>query len=446
MEGARNGESALYLGTSESEEEIQRIAVSHGWSLDGVRIHHQPAPELGEEQTVLAPAEVELPQIMKTMLSLVEESQPTRVVLDSMAEIRAMAQNEWWYRRQLAALKEHFADKHCTVLVVEIPAVHETLNSIVSGVVEVRQDAPLYGPDRRKLRVAKIRGHDFATGYHDYKVRRGGIDVFPRLVAAEHRRRVKRETMSTGMPDLDTMLDGGLIRGTAALLLGPSGTTKSLMATQLAVAAAERGEPSAMYIFDERVQTLLQRAEGVGMPLEKHVEAGTIRVQQVDPAELTPGEFSHMLKTVVEEDGIRLVIIDSLNGYAYAMPEERLLSVHLHELTSYLNQQGVTSVFVMTQHGTISGEVAPPFDVSYISDTVLLFRPFEHAGEIRKAVAVYKHRASAHESSIHEINISSEGIRLGPPLSQFQSVLSGAPVFTGDRLNGHAGNAGPDEG
>ncbi|MFO7975436.1 MAG: ATPase domain-containing protein, partial [Candidatus Hydrogenedentota bacterium] len=392
------------------------------------------------------PAEVELPRTIESMLAVVEEVSPTRVVLDSMAELRAMAQNELWYRRQLMTLKNHFADRDCSVLIIEIPADHETLNSVASGVLEMQQVAPLYGPDRRKLRVSKVRGRDFTTGHHDYKIRTGGIDVFPRLVAAEHRRRFKREVVATGLEELDTMLDGGLVRGTSTLLIGTSGTGKSLVATQLAVAAAERGERSAMYVFDERVQTLLQRAEGVGLPLEQHIDEGTIEVRQVDPAELTPGEFSDLLKTSVEKEGIRLVIIDSLNGYAYAMPEERSLCVHLHELSSYLNQQAVTSVYVMTQHGMLSEGSVSPFHVSYISDTVVLFRHFEFGGEIHKALAVYKSRASAHESFIRELKISSEGLVLGPPLTEFRGVLAGTPIFLGETLHGDPGDTGAGRG
>jgi len=441
MEGAKHGERVLYLGTSESEEDLRRIAASHRWSLDGVTIYHQPVPEIGDEQTILTPAEVELPRTIESMLAVVEEVSPTRVVLDSLAEIRTMAQSELSYRRQLMALKNYFADRRCSVLVIEIPVIHEMLNSVVNGVLELQQMAPLYGPDRRKIRVAKIRGHDFNTGYHDYKIRTGGIDVFPRLTAAEHRRRFKRELVATGMDELDMMLNGGLIRGTSTLLMGASGTAKSLMATQLVVAAAERGERSVMYVFDERIQTLLQRAEGVGLPLEHHIEQGLIYLRQVDPAELTPGEFSDILKTWVENEDVRLVVIDSLNGYSYAMPDERFLSVHLHELSSYLNQQGVTLVYVMTQHGLLSPERDAPFDVSYVSDTLLLFRYFELGGEIHKALAVYKSRASAHEPSIRELKITSKGLQLGPPLREFRGVLTGAPMYLGERLHGNARDA-----
>jgi circadian clock protein KaiC len=436
IEGARNGEKVLYLGTSETEQEIRRIARSHGWSLEGVALHHHRLSQLGNDQTMLHPAEVELPQTIESFLSVVDEIAPSRVVIDSLVEIRVRARVELWYRRQLAILKEHFADTSCTLPLVEMP--HETpstLDSVVSGVIELEMIAPLYGPIRRRLRVNKIRGHEFATGYHDYRIRKGGVEIFPRLTAAEHRQRIGHEQIGTGVAEVDAMFMGGVVRGTTTLLLGPSGTGKSLMATQFVIAAAERGERSTFYAFDERVQTLFQRAEGVGLPLRHHVEQGTIQVRQVDPAELTSGEFSHEVKRLVEGEQIRMVVVDSLNGYAYAMPEERLLSVHLHELSSYLNQQAVTAIFTMTQHGLIAGNTEQPFDVSYISDAVMLFHHFEFAGQIHKAVSVHKNRSGPHETSIRELRIGSDGVQVGEPLRQFQGILSGRPTFIGEQLH-----------
>lgn len=435
MEGARGGETVLYLGTSETDQEIRNIAESHGWSLEGVTLHHHPAPAPDADQTMLHPAEIELPQTMESILAVVEAVAPTRVVIDSLAEIRTLARDEFRYRRQLMALKRYFEEDCATVLLVEIPGAHAMLNTIVNAVVELEQSAPSYGPDRRRLRVAKVRGQQFSTGYHDYKVRTGGLDVFPRLTAADHRRRFSEDRVSSGLTAIDDMLHGGLVRGTSTLLMGPSGTAKSLFATQLAVAAAARGERTAMFIFDERVQTLFQRAAGVGLPLEQHIENGMIDVRQVDPAELTPGEFSHMTRQLAEEQGIRVLVIDSLNGYAYAMPDEQLLSVHLHELLSYLSQQGVTPVFTMTQHGLFFERMEQPFDVSYIADTVVLFRHFEFAGRIHKALSVYKSRSSSHETSIRELTIGPEGLQVGAPLRQFQGILTGTPVYTGENLN-----------
>jgi circadian clock protein KaiC len=442
IEGARSGESVLYVGTSETERDIRRIALSHGWTLEGVVLHHHVAPQVGLDQTMLHPAEVELPQTIESMLALVKQNSPTRLVIDSLTEIRVLARDELWYRRQLMTLKEYFADNRCTVLLTNIDVDERAaLDSIVNAVVELEQITPLYGPDRRRLRVAKVRGQDYSTGYHDYRIRTGGLEVFPRLAAAEHRQRFATEQFSTGVPQLDTMLCGGLTRGTSTLLLGPSGTGKSVMATQLLVAAAERGEQCAFFVFDERVQTLFQRAEGIGLALQRHVDEGRIDVRQIDPAELTSGEFSHTAKDLVENHGLRMLIIDSLNGYAYAMPEEDLLSVHLHELISYLSQQAVTSIFTMTQHGLVSELVQQPFDVSYVADAVILFRPFEFAGQVHKAISVYKNRSGPHESSIRELKIGPGGVEVSDVLRQFQGILSGAPQFIGDKLDGQRRDA-----
>ncbi len=436
LEGAKNGETVLYLGTSETEPEIRKVAASHGWSLDAVRIHHHQTPQLGEEQTMLHPAELELPKTMEAILLIVDSINPSRVVLDSLAELRMLARSELWYRRQLMLLKNHFAHKDCTVMLIEIPHGDQMpLNSVVSGVIELERRTPAYGPDRRRLRVAKIRGQPFTTGYHDYKIRTGGLDVFPRLVAAEYRQNRLAERMSTGLPEMDAMFHGGPSRGDSLLLLGPSGTGKSLVATQIVAAAAERGERCAVYAFDERIQTMLDRAEGVGIPLGRHIEDGTIRIRQVDPAELTSGEFSHIVRKEVEANGVRVLVIDSLNGYDYAMPEQSTLTVHLHELSSFLNQSGVTPVFTMTQHGLVSERIEQPFDVSYVADTILVFRHFEHGGEVRKAISVYKHRSGSHETSIRELKITSEGLRVGDPLRQFHGILTGTPKFMGERLD-----------
>jgi circadian clock protein KaiC len=441
MEGARRGEAALYLGTSETEQEIRRIARSHGWSLNGVSLHHHEHPPVDVEQTMLHPAEVELPQTMESLLSVVSSISPARLVIDSLAEFRLLARDELWYRRQLLTLRQRFADDRCTVLVVDVPnGGRAVVDSIVNGVIELEQNAPLYGPDERRLRVVKIRGQQFATGHHDYRIRKGGLEVFPRLTAAEHRHRFPYEQLSTGIPQMDAMFQGGLVRGTSTFLLGPSGTGKSLIATQLAIAAAERGERSALFIFDERVQTLFQRAAGVGLALQHHVDQGTIQIQQIDPAELSSGEFSHIVKALVERDGMRMLVVDSLNGYAYAMPEEKSLSLHLHELISYLNQTAVTPVFTMTQHGMVADQLGQPFDISYVADAVVLFRHFEFGGRIHKAVSVYKCRSGPHETAIHELQITANGVQVSEPLRQFQGILTGVPKFIGETLHGDEGD------
>lgn len=447
LEGARQGETVLYLGTSETAQEIQRMARSHHWSLDGVTLHHHEIRQAEDEQTMLHPAEVELPQTIDSMLRVVRELEPTRVVIDSLAEIRVLARDELWYRRQLMQLKQHFAGELCTVLLVEIPTpTSSTLDTIVSGVVELEQTAPSFGRDRRRLRVAKLRGEDYFTGYHDYRIRTGGLEAFPRLRAADYRRHTASERLSTGLPELDTMLGGGLVGATSHLLLGPSGAGKSALATQLAMTAAARGEHVLFYVFDERVHTLYQRAAGIGLALQEQVDAGRIEVHQVDPAELSSGELSHAISDAVQHQGVRILVMDSLNGYASAMAEEGLLGVYLHELASYLGQQGVTSVLTMTQHGLLTERPHQPFDVSYIADTVVLLRLFEYAGQVHKAVSVYKSRASNHETAIRELAIGPEGLTIGAPLRHFQGVLGGAPTFIGDSLAGSSADSTADDG
>jgi circadian clock protein KaiC len=444
LEGGRVGERSMYIATAETEAEIRQIARSHRWSLENVLVH--PLPDLATSdpyvaQTMLHSAEVELPATMESLLAAADEVSPTRLVIDSLAEIRLLAREESWYRRQLMLLKQHFAERRCTVLVIEIPVPDQpVVEAIVSGVIDLDQLALSYGPDRRRLRIRKLRGRDFSTGYHDFRIRTGGMEVYPRLIAAEHYQRFEQSVISSGLFQLDELLGGGLDRGSSTLFIGMTGTGKSLLGTQFAVAAAERGERSAIFVFDERLQTLFQRAAGVGIPLVDHVESGAIHVRQIDPAELTPGEFSHLVRAAVHEDDVRLVVIDSLNGYAYAMPEERFLTVHLHELSSYLNQQGVTSIFVAARHGVAYIDERTPVDVSYIADIVLIFRHFEFGGEMHKAVAVHKRRSGSHERSIRELHIGSDGLTLGPPLRQFRGILTGTPDYYGELLHGDSRN------
>ncbi|MBW3539919.1 MAG: AAA family ATPase [Planctomycetes bacterium] len=441
IHGAQAGEKVLRVGTSESEQEIREVAASHGWSLEGVTIYHHAPPEHGVDgvQTMFHPAEVELPRTIEAILSIVERVNPSRLVIDSLSEIRMLARDERWYRQQLITLKKRLVDRSCTVLLIDDRVAEQMLlRSLVSGVVELEQQSPEYGPDVRRLRIAKLRGQSFPTGYHDLRIRRGGLEVFPRLVAAEHRTRFEPELVKSGLPELDTLLGGGLDRGTCTLLLGPSGTGKSTIAVQHAVAAAERGERSAIYVFDERIQTLFQRSQALGLDLERHVAEGTVLVQQIDPAELTPGEFAHVVRAAVAEHKIRLVVLDSLSGYVYSMPQERFLMVHLHELLSFLNQQAVTSLLVAAEHGLV-GARRSTFDVSYIVDTVILIRNFEHAGEVRLALSVYKRRGGPHERTIREVRLGPEGVTVGEPLHDFSGVLSGQPRFVGKALPGHPG-------
>jgi circadian clock protein KaiC len=436
--GARQGERVLYLSTCESEGEVREVARSHGWSLDRVGLHYLDVREiLGEdpEQSIFHPAEVELPKTIGALLAAIDRANPERLVIDSLSEIRLLAGDPRWFRRQVLALKEDLAGRRCTTLFCDDRLdPQQPVQSIVHGVIELEHAPPSYGPDRRRLRLAKLRAQSYASGYHDFKIRTGGIVVYPRLVAAEHRRGFEAGTLSSGMPELDALFGGGADRGTATLLLGPAGTGKSNVATQYAVAAAERGERVAMYIFDERTQTLLRRAEGLGLDLEGHLEAGRVEIRQIDPAELTPGEFSHVVRQAVDERGARLVILDSLSGYVQSMPDERSITLLLHELLSYSSQRGVSTLMVMAQHGLPGTARHTQFDLSYIADSVLLFHTFEFAGELRKAISVYKRRGGAHERALRELKFGPEGISIGEPLRQFHGLMTGTPTFTGGVL------------
>ena len=438
MTGAARGERVLYLTTCETEEEIRHIVRSHGWALDGVTVHYHDARQcFGEDlqQSVFHPAEVELPKTIEALLAVIDQVDPQRLVIDSLSEIRLLAGDPRWFRRQVLSLKENLASRHCTTLFCDDRLTpDQPVHSIVHGVVELEQISPHYGPDRRRLRVAKMRAQSFSSGYHDFKIRAGGIDVYPRLIAAEHRAQFEAATFSSGVPELDTLFGGGADRGTGTLLLGPAGTGKSILASQYAVAAAGRGERTAMYIFDERIQTLLGRAKGLGMDLQGQVDAGRVEIRQIDPAELTPGEFSQEVRRAVDERDVRLVILDSLSGYVNAMPDERSLTLLLHELLSYLSQRGVSSLMVMAQHGLPGTPRHTQFDLSYIADSVLLFHIFEYAGELRKAISVYKRRGGAHEKTLRELQFSPQGIRIGDALRQFHGILSGMPVLSGEGL------------
>ncbi len=446
MAGAANNERVLYITTIESKEEIHLVAQSHGWSLDGITVYHQDsdtAVTRDVEQSVFHPAEVELPRAIANLLEAIDQVNPQRLVIDSLSEIRLLDVNRIWFRRQVIGLQSMLKDRACTTLLCDDRLTDkQPVESSVRGVINLEQLPPDYGPDRRRLRVAKLRGCEFAMGYHDYRIRTGRMEVYPRLVAAAHRHLLTETSLPTGLPELDSLLGGhGVDRGSSMLILGPAGAGKSLVASQIVAETAARGEPCAMYIFDERVQTLLRRARGLGLDLEGHVNAGTITTRQVDPAELTPGEFSHMVSDDVTKRSVGLVVIDSLTGYIHAMPNESLLTLHIHELISYLCQQGVTVMVMMAMHGLPGAPKTIPFDLSYISDSVLLLHHFEFQGQIRKAISVYKRRGGDHERSIRELQFTSHGIRIGEPLEQFRGIFTGIPDFTGKTLPHVEGDA-----
>jgi circadian clock protein KaiC len=439
--GVQAQERCLYITLSETASEIAAVARSHGWSLDGIELVELSAMEqtasLEADNTLFEPSEVELHETTRLLLSHVERCKPDRVVLDSLSELRLLAQSPLRYRRQILGLKQYFAGKRITVVFVDDLTSHPTdlqLQSLAHGVLHLEQVAPDYGDDRRRLRILKLRGLRFRGGYHDFTIRTGGLEVFPRLIAAEHHIDYPAEQLSAGVTGLDNLLGGGLDRGTATLITGAAGTGKSVIATQYALTAAERGKRVVMFLFDERMATLLARSRGLGIPLEKHVEAGRLVLQQVDPAEMSPGEFTHITRGHVDA-GATMIVIDSLNGYLNAMPNEKQLVIQIHELLSYLGQSGVTTIMVTAQQGLVGATMAP-IDISYLSDTVLLTRYFEAGARIRKAISVVKKRTGPHETTIRELVLGGSGITLGPPLAEFSGILSGVPTYTGTRAVG----------
>lgn len=434
LAGAVLGESTLYITLSETREEVQQVAASHGWDLSGVHLFELSSAEqtlrLDEENTLYVTAEVDLKETMRVLLDEVARVRPTRVVFDSLSEVRLLSQTPMRYRRQLLALKQHFAGTRCTVLLLDDHAQGESdgqLASLVHGVIRLEQHAMDYGADRRRLRIAKLRGSPFRSGYHDFVIETGGLRVFPRLVAAEHRTDVSAEPMTSGIPQLDQLLGGGLDRATAALVLGPAGVGKSAISVQFAFAAAARGEHAAMFLFEERIGTLLKRAQALGLDLSGYLDRGLISIKQVDPAELAPDQFTQLVRDAVEQRDARLVVIDSINGYFNAMPEARFLTLQMHELLSYLAERGVASAITMAQSGGVGSAMKSPVDVSYLSDTILLLRYFESGGRIRKAISVLKKRSGHHEDTIRELTFGPQGLSLGEPLVEFEGVLTGVP-------------------
>lgn len=436
LSGLKEGERGLYITLSETGDELRDVARSHGWDLAGISLFELQAAEaqqLADEQyTMYQPSEIELKEAMRTLLDEVRRVNPDRVVFDSLSEIRLLAHEPLRYRRQILALKQHFAGKECTVLLLddhsaELP---DDLESLVHGVIALERTAPIYGAARRRMEVAKLRGVSYRDGFHDFVIERGGLRVFPRLVASEHAKPFRFESVPSGVSALDELLGDGLDRGTATLLIGPAGSGKSALATQYCIAGAERGERAAIFTFDESLPTLFARTESLGMPLAHHVEAGRIAVRSVDPVETSPGRLAHDVKCAVERDGTRVLVVDSLTGYLNAMPEERFLLPQLHELLAYLGQRGVVTILVATQHGLI-GNMANPVDASYLADSVVLLRYYEAAGAVHNAISVVKKRSGYHERTIREFALGSKGITIGKPLRDFHGVLTGVPTYFG---------------
>jgi circadian clock protein KaiC len=448
-DGARLGEHALYFTLSETRQELLAVARSHGWDLAGVEVVEliSGGAELDSDAhiTMYHPSEVDLTETTRTLLETVDRVRAKRIVVDSLADLRLLSHDPLRYRRQILALKQAFLQRKCTALLLDDRTSHGSdrlLHSIAHGVIVLEQMAPEFGGDRRRMRVVKYRGRAYRGGYHDFAIARGGLRVFPRLQASEHHAEFTAEQVASGIASLDALLGGGPDRGTSTLLLGPAGSGKSTLAMQYAVAAANRGEHGAVFLFDESPVTLKARMEGIGTPYREGSNPGEIEVEQIDPGEISPGEFAYRIRLAVERDGASVIVIDSLNGYLHAMPEERFLIIQLHETLGYLNRKGVTTLMVVAQHGGLAAALDAPVDASYVADAVVLLRYFERGGAIRKAVSVLKKRTGAHEQTVRELLFTPQGIELSGPLADVSVVFS--PTALQGRAPARAGAPDPD--
>ena len=438
LEGAGAGDRNLYISLSETKNELLAGAASHGWTLGSdIEIFDlQPAESLlsaDQQQSLLYSSDLELGETIKAIFDAVERVKPDRIVLDSLSEIRLLAQSSLRYRRQLLTMKHYFAQHEATVLALDdltTDATDKTAHSIAHGVIRLEELVPNYGAERRRMRVIKYRGQAFRGGYHDFIIKRGGLEIFPRLVSKEHVAKFPITVVSSENKELDALLGGGIESGSSTLLLGPAGSGKSLIGLQFAAAAIGRGEKVALFAFDEELGLLFRRTKAMGIDLEKFHDEGSLSIEQVDAAELSPGEFANRVRTSVEEASVRIVIIDSLNGYQSSMPEEQSLILHMHELLQFLNRHGASTFLTVAQHG-LFGDMKAPVDVTYLADTVILLRFFEAEGRVRRAISVIKKRTGSHEDTIRELTISNRGLALGAPLARFHGVLRGVPVYVG---------------
>jgi circadian clock protein KaiC len=456
LEGRAAGERGLYITLSETEDELRTSAVSHGWSLDGMEIFELLPPEnlldQDQQQSLLYSSDLELGETTKRVFEEFERVKPDRVVLDSLSEIRLLSQSSLRYRRQILALKHYFAKQNVTVLLLDdltAEVADKTVHSVAHGVIRLEELSPDFGGERRRMRVIKYRGQAFRGGYHDFNIVTGGVQVFPRLVAAEHKSSFKRgEVVSTGNAQMNALMGGGVERGSSVLVLGPAGSGKSFLVLTFIASAAARGEKSALFVFDEEVGLLAERMKGLGIDLQGLMDKGLILLSQVDAAELSPGEFSQRVRHCIEK-GVKTIVIDSLNGYQASMPEEHALILHMHELLQYCNRQGATTFLTVAQHG-LMGEMKSPVDLTYLADTVILLSYFEAMGRVRRAMSLVKKRTSAHENTIREYQIDRRGLTLGEPLVNFHGVLRGVPTIVGDgpelqKSTAKRGQTGRDE-
>jgi circadian clock protein KaiC len=436
LEGAKRGERGLYVTLSESTLELEGVAQSHGWSLDDIEVFELSTTEAAteDEYTLFHPAEVELQETVSEVLKAVTQVNPARVVFDSLSEMRLLARDPLRFRRQILALKQYFASRQCTVLLLDDKSAPEgdmQLHSLAHGVVALEHLAMEYGAERRRLQVTKLRGARFWGGYHDFRICTGGVAVYPRIRRGDQPEDFTSESLKSNSGALDDLLGGGLTRGTSTLITGAAGTGKTVLSVQYVCAAVERGERVRLFMFDERLTTFRMRAEGLGMDLSAPIADGRLSIVQIEPTQMSPGEFANEVVRAVEQDGVTLLAIDSINGYMNAMPAERLLGVQLHELLSYLADRGVTSILTLVQHGIFGGPVDEAVEVSYLADTVILLRYFEFQGAVRGAISVVKKRSGPHEHTIRECRVEQGGLQVGQPLTAFHGVLTGVPQYTG---------------
>jgi circadian clock protein KaiC len=427
LEGVRRGEKALYVTLSASQRDLERVARSHGWDINGIDVYEHFQTAGATDTTIFRPAEIELAKTVRSILDVIDERQPDRVVIDSLGEIRLLSESPLRYRRQLLTLKEFFRDRSVTALVLDdrtVAARDSEVQGLAEGVITLGVTAPTYGNTRRTLEIVKLRGVSFRGGYHDFTIEKGGLVVFPRLSAGQHV--VSREAgiIASGIPEIDSLVGGGLEKGSTTMIMGPAGVGKSSLAMQFAMSAASAGERVVFFIFEEHRTVFLKRAASLGFDLAGLIKTGCIVVHQIDPAEMSAGEFAHTVRTVVETGESSIIVIDSLNGYFNAMPEEHFLTLHLHELLSYLTDAAVTTLLIVSQHGAL-GHVSSPVDVSYLADSVILLRYYETRGSFRRAISMLKKRTSAHEQTVRDYQLTGNGVRVGAVLEDFRGILGG---------------------